>query len=192
MALRRAAALLGAAAALCACAAAPSTQRIPAHAAPPAPPPAPVPLDPSSDWRGLVSAPFGSSLKQLPFPVHEALVFHEPGASGDDQECYSRVEPPPFVGVTPNDYLLCFRNDRLSRIEVSVTPPATAEADAFEHWCDRWLQGTEAIGRDSTHCEGRGAGLAFRARVEPSEAAPAWSMVVRDATERGGAETEKQ
>ena len=36
-------------------------------------------------------------------------------------ECYAADTPAPrFVGRTPDEYLLCFKQDRLSRIQASV------------------------------------------------------------------------
>src|SRR5271170_5850108 len=92
-----------------------------ARQAQPAQPPLPLaaPLDVSYDWHVLLAAPFGSLLKDAPLTVHEVLLFRDeaPGASSSDEaECYAlNVEPPRFLARQPEEFLLCYVHDRLSR-----------------------------------------------------------------------------
>jgi len=123
------------------------------------PPPAAHELgDASYDWRGLLIAPFGSVLKDIPVALHEVLLFRDdahgnaapgnaaPGSAGADAaavdaECYAADAPAPrFVGRIPEEYLLCFKQDRLSRIQASVRVPAAQAAEVFAAACTGWLK----------------------------------------------------
>jgi hypothetical protein len=110
----------------------------------PAPPPEARPLDASYDWHVLVVAPFGSVLKQVPLSLHEVLLFRDQargGNSADDAECYASDAPAPrFVGRTPDEYLLCFKEDRLARIQASVRLTAAEAPDVLAAACTRWLK----------------------------------------------------
>ena len=110
----------------------------------PAPPPEARPLDASYDWHVLVVAPFGSVLKQVPLTLHEVLLFRDQARGGnaaDDAECYASDAPAPrFAGRTPDEYLLCFREDRLARIQASVRLTAAEAPEAFAAACTRWLK----------------------------------------------------
>ncbi len=44
---------------------------------PPPPAAAQVPVDASFDWHGLLIAPFGSVLKDIPLNLHEVLLFRD-------------------------------------------------------------------------------------------------------------------
>src|ERR1700685_3658498 len=94
-----------------------------------APPPAkPPPLDASYDWHVLLIAAFGSVLKDVPATLHEVLLFRDEtrgAAATDEWECYAvDSKPPRFIARAPAEYLLCFKQDRLSRIEATVRLPA--------------------------------------------------------------------
>jgi hypothetical protein len=110
----------------------------------PAPPPEARPLDRSYDWHVLVIAPFGSVLKQIPLTLHEVLLFRDQargGAAADDAECYASDAPAPrFVGRTPDEYLLCFKEDRLARIQASVRLTVAEAPEVFAAACTRWLK----------------------------------------------------
>ena len=109
----------------------------------PAPPPEARPLDGSYDWHVLVIAPFGSVLKQIPLRLHEVLLFRDQarGGKADDAECYASDAPAPrFVGRTPDEYLLCFKEDRLARIQASVRLTAAEAPEVFAAACTRWLK----------------------------------------------------
>src|SRR5271154_5888132 len=75
------------------------------------------PEDASYDWPGLLIAPFGSVLKDIPLTLHEVLLFRDEAHDGtavEDAECYAADTPAPrFLGRTPPEYLLCFKQDRL-------------------------------------------------------------------------------
>ena len=109
----------------------------------PAAPPEARPLDGSYDWHVLVIAPFGSVLKQIPLSLHEVLLFRDQarGGKADDAECYASDAPAPrFVGRTPDEYLLCFKEDRLARIQASVRLTAAEAPEVFAAACTRWLK----------------------------------------------------
>lgn len=117
-----------------------------------------VQSDASYDWHGLLVAPFGAVLKSIPMALHEVLLFRDdargsPGAENAAAgvstavapECYAADAPAPqFFGRTPDEYLLCFTHDRLSRIQASVRL-TTAQASAeFAVACARWLKNAAA------------------------------------------------
>jgi hypothetical protein len=160
--LRPVAALATAALLLAACAGGPQK---PAPAASTATPPA---LDASYDWHVLMKAPFGSLLKDAPFALHEVLLFREAvhGApAADDAECYTTdATPPRFIDRKPDQYLLCFTHDRLSRIEASVLLPASQASQVFADACGLWMKHTPSPPAGA--CEGSDSGIAFRGRLE--------------------------
>jgi hypothetical protein len=111
------------------------------------PPVAPQPESPalsdaSYDWHGLLIAPFGSVLKDVPLTLHEVLLFRDEahGANAaDEAECYAADTPPPrFVGRTPDEYLVCFKQDRLSRVQASARLTAAEAPGVFAAACARW------------------------------------------------------
>jgi hypothetical protein len=175
----------------------------------PPPPAAHEPLDASYDWHGLLIVPFGSVLKDIPVALHEVLLFRDEvrgataaddpaDAPAADAECYAADAPAPrFVGRMPDEYLLCFRQGRLSRIQASVRLTAAEAPDIFAAACAGWSKnvapattGVEAPGAvapgvvapsvegQSTAapmgaaCEGRDGGVRFRGRLgeEPGRA----------------------
>jgi hypothetical protein len=170
----------------------------PRVSAPDRTPPAPaaqVPEDASYDWHGLLIAPFGSVLKDIPGALHEVLLFRDEAhgnAAADnpaaaDAECYSSDAPAPrFVGRVPDEYLLCFRQDRLSRIQASVRLTAAEASEVFAAACAGWLKNAasatagggaprvegpnaEAPNREAQRagaCEGRDGSIRFRGRLE--------------------------
>ncbi|MEP6547937.1 MAG: hypothetical protein ABJD53_10780 [Gammaproteobacteria bacterium] len=158
----------------------------------PAPPSAaaPAPVDPSFDWHVLVIAPFGSVLKEVPGVLHEVLLFRDqdpakdpaknPGAAtSEDGECYSADTPPPkFVGHIPEEFMLCFKQDRLARIQATVRLPEADASEVFAAACSGWLNNTAtpdatAISDPATvaapraaTCEGRDGAVHFIAHFE--------------------------
>jgi hypothetical protein len=160
---------------LCACATPTKTQ-------PPPPPAAVVPLDPSYDWHGLLQMPFGTGLKDSPITLHEVLMFRDAAqaAPGDDAECYATERiPPRFLSRTPSDYLLCFRNDHLARVEVTVHLPKQEAPQIFGDACGLWQTGAAQAGAGqpaavsageagSSACAGRDGEIAFSALLEES------------------------
>jgi hypothetical protein len=164
---------------LCACATPPKNQ-------PPAPPAAVVPVvDFSYDWHGLLALPFGAGLKDCPFTLHEVLMFRDAAqapraAPGDDAECYAIDQTAPrFLSRTPSDYLLCFRNDHLARVEVTVHLPKQEAPQIFGDACGLWQTGAAQAGAGqpaavsageagSSACAGRDGEIAFSALLEES------------------------
>jgi hypothetical protein len=155
-----------------------------------APPTAPSPEDASYDWHGLLVAPFGSLLKDDPLALHEVLLFRDEAQSAaavDDAECYAADTPAPrFLGRTPDQFLLCFKQDRLSRIQASVRLPAAEATDVFAAACTGWMKNaapaavptpapapapapapTSASGDPATAaCEGHDGVVRFSGRLE--------------------------
>ncbi len=155
---------------------------------PAAPVAAPAPLDPSFDWHVLVIAPFGSVLKDVPRTLHEVLLFRDqdPGAApADDGECYAADAPAPqFVGRVPDEYMLCFKQDHLSRIQASVRLPGSDAGARFAAACDGWRKkaATATVApavapapsdaQNADACEGRDGAIHFSAHLvrEPETA----------------------
>src|ERR1700737_3605061 len=125
---------------------APSPRNTPPDRTPP-PPAAHEPADVSYDWHGLLIAPFGSVLKDVPVALHEVLLFRDEARGGTaaddaadapaaDAECLAADAPAPrFVGRVPDEYLLCFRQGRLYRIQASVRLTAAEASDVFAAAC---------------------------------------------------------
>ena len=135
-------------------------------------------MDASYDWHVLLIAPFGSVLKDIPLPLHEVLLFRDEArgaAAADDAECYAPDQTAPqFVGHTPDEYLLCFKQDRLMRIQASVRL-ATQAPEVFAAACAGWLQRAVASAAPAPpapsaapaadSCEGREGAMHFSARL---------------------------
>jgi hypothetical protein len=145
---------------LAACAAPP-----PKPAAPPEP--APVPLDSSYDWHVLLVAPFGSVLKDVPLTLHEVLLFRDETqrtAAADELECYAvDGARPRFVSRSPSEYLLCFKHDRLSRVEATVQLPADGAVRIFADACGLWMKKPLGATED---CAGSEGGISFAGHFE--------------------------
>lgn len=152
---------------------------------PPRVPPVEKP-DASDDWHSLVIAPFGTLLKEMPVGLHEVLLFRDVGQGGDGREngdCYTLDgAPPSFLGRPADEYLLCFDQDRLSRIEASVRLSPDAAGAAFAEACARWRaknppppapatpQASPPPAAEPGGCEGRDGAVAYRARLRAAEA----------------------
>jgi hypothetical protein len=162
-----------------------SSPRVTAPDRTPPAPAAPETADGSYDWHVLLIAPFGSVLKDIPAGLHEVLLFRDEahgGAAADtasaaDAECYATDAPAPrFVGRISEEYLLCLRQDRLSRIRASVRLTAAEAPQVFAAACAGWLQkaapstpGAEsppAEARSAGGCEGRDGAIFFSGRLE--------------------------
>jgi hypothetical protein len=174
-------------AALAACRAPSPRMTAPAPAPPAA---AHKPADVSYDWHGLLIAPFGSVLKDIPVALHEVLLFRdaEPGSASAAEadtvgaECYAADAPaPPFLGRAPDEHVLCFKQGRLFRIQASVRIAAAEAAEIFAAACADWLKnaappatglGTPGAGtphaetQSAGACEGRNGDTRFRGRLE--------------------------
>jgi hypothetical protein len=155
----------------------------------PAPPPAAHELGGASyDWHGLLIAPFGSVLKNIPGALHEVLLFRDEehgSASATDAdtvgaECYATDAPAPrFLGRTPDEYVLCFKQDRLFRIQASVRIAAAQAADVFAAACADWSKNaapattgveTPGAGTPSARTPGAGTPSAEAPRAEAQSA----------------------
>jgi hypothetical protein len=107
------------------------------------------------------------------------LLFRDDGTADNAAaavECYAADAPAPrFLGRTPDEYVLCFKQDRLSRIEAAVVLPA-AEADGvFAAACAAW-------GAAAPACEGRDGAIRFRGRLE-QDAESTLSIILDDAAD---------
>ena len=160
----------------------------PPQATPPVHPPAQAdtrpPVDASYDWHGLLVAPFGSVLKDIPLTLHEVLLFRDDAhgsAAVDDAECYAADTPAPrFLGRTPEEYLLCFKQDRLARIQASVRLAAAEAPEVFARACTGWQKNHAAAeptaaqpvaaeppaGQPGEVCKGRDSAIRFSAHTE--------------------------
>ena len=114
-------------------------------------------------------APFGSVLKNIPGALHEVLLFrdeeHGSGSAADADtvgaECYATDTPAPrFLGRTPDEYVLCFKQDRLFRIQASVRIAAAQATDVFTAACADWLThgapATTGVGASGAGAPGAG------------------------------------
>jgi hypothetical protein len=132
----------------------------------------------SYDWHPLLIAPFGTLLKEIPVGLHEVLLFRDATQGGEAREngdCYALDgEPPSFAGHRPDEYLLCFDRDRLSRIEPSVRLSPEGAGTAFAEACAGWrANGTPSAAPPPTEpggCQGRDGAVAFRALLSGAEA----------------------
>jgi hypothetical protein len=136
-------------------------------------PPAAAPPAVTYDWHSLLSAPFGSVLKEAPLKLHEVLLFRDEASgaapaegAAADAECYAADAPAPtFLGRAPDEYLLCFKQDRLSRIQASVRLPPDQAPGVFAAACAQWLKDA-APPPASAACEGRDDAIHFSLRLE--------------------------
>ena len=155
---------------------------VPKPAAPLEPPPAP--LDASYDWHVLVVAPFGSVLKDVPLTLHEVLLFRDEAqqsAPADELECYAvDGNRPLFIARSPSEYLLCFKHDRLSRIEATVRLPADDAARIFADACGLWMKNAQAAPED---CAGSEGGVTFAGHFENEADESAQLSIQLDAAE---------
>jgi hypothetical protein len=124
----------------------------------------------SYDWHPLVIAPFGTRLVDSPIRLHEVLLFHEqPHAPAEieSKDCYAADggTAPAFMGLAPDEYLMCFEHDRLDRIEVSVRIAAGDAAGDFGRACALWSRNAEPLPPADDTCEGRDGDIAFSARL---------------------------
>jgi hypothetical protein len=143
------------------------------------------PLDATYDWHDLLVVPFGVTLKDIPLTLHEVLLFRDEArgtGAGDDAECYAPDGPAPrFMGSTPEEYLLCFKHDRLSRVQASVRLSDPQPAGVFAAACEDWLRHAAPapadavaprVGAPSTGasgggtCEGSDGAVRFNARFD--------------------------
>ena len=75
---------------------------------------------------------------------------------------------PNFAGRTPEEYLLCFKQDRLSRIQASVRVGVDRVSDVFAAACAGWLKnavpatsaGAAGVGEPGVGASGAGVSAA--------------------------------
>lgn len=120
----------------------------------------------SHDFTALVPAPFGTAFKDVPGPLTEVLVFHQPDAqrSSEEADCFRPTVVVSFLGRAPTDHLLCFDHDRLKRIEASIALPAAEAPALFAAACADWQRGNAAGTLEPDACEGHQGDIAFSAR----------------------------
>ena len=177
----------------------------PPQATPPVHPPVQAdthpPVDASYDWHGLLVAPFGSVLKDIPLTLHEVLLFRDDAhgsAAVDDAECYAADTPAPrFLGRTPDEYLLCFKQDRLARIQASVRLAAAEAPEMLATACAGWLKnhaaaGPTAVGPAAVGPTAVGPAAAGPAAAEPPAAQAGGVCKGRDGAIRFSAHTEEE
>lgn len=174
---------------MAACASAP-----PKAVAPPAA--AAAPPDPSYDWHGLLAAPMGSLLKEMPVTLHEVLLFRDEDkrAAADEGDCYAiDATAPTFIARVPEQYLLCFKHDRLAHIEASSRVPQEEAAKIFADACGLWFKNAAlpapaiAAATESTpsNCSGQDGAVAFSGGLElDPEALEAVLSITIDAVEQ--------
>jgi hypothetical protein len=157
---------------LSACASAPRPSIVP----PPASIPAPPAADPAYDWHGLLIAPFGSVLRDMPGALHEVLQFQDESHAkagvedqDKDQECYgTRGSKPNFAGRKLDEYLLCFRHDRLVRIEATLRLAADQAALVLSRTCAAWAD----------RCQGQEGDIRFSVRLAEDSGEPDPPLIV--------------
>jgi hypothetical protein len=146
----------------------------------PEPPPAPPPLDASYDWHVLLIAPFGSVLKDIPATLHEVLLFRDEehnSAAADELECYAvDGQLPRLVAHRTAEYLLCFKRDRLSRIEASVRLPADEAAKIYADACGLWAKNGQSA---ADGCEGSERGVAYLGHLDSEPQGSETAMTVQ-------------
>ncbi len=162
---------------LAACAASP-----PKLAAPPVP--APAPLDASYDWHVLLVVPFGSVLKDVPLTLHEVLLFRDEAqraAPADELECYAiDGTRPMFVARAPSEYLLCFKHDRLSRVEATVRLTKDDATQIFADACGLWIKNAQT---KTEECAGSDGAVTFAGRFESEPDGSAQLSIQLDAAD---------
>jgi hypothetical protein len=155
---------------LAGCAAAPPKALPPPVSAPAAP-------DHSYDWHVLVTAPLGTVFKDMPFALHEVLLFRDEAkhGEGDAGECYAiDGTAPSFISRVPDEYLLCFKHDRLAHIEATERVPQGKAAQIFSDACTLWLKNAAlppAVINPATEsspavCSGQEGATQFSGRLE--------------------------
>ena len=141
----------------------------------------PAPLDATYDWHVLLAAPFGSLLKDAPTNLHEVLLFRDEApaaASSDEAECYAlNVDPPLFLARQPEEFLLCYVHDRLSRIEATVRLPSSEAPQIFTDACSLWTKNAGEPIADG--CAGTEHGVGFSGRLEADSASAETLLTVR-------------
>jgi hypothetical protein len=138
---------------------------------------APAPLDPSYDWHVLLTSPMGNLLKDMSVTLHEVLLFRDEDRRADANEgdCYAiNATAPTFIARVPDEYLLCFKHDRLARIEATVRVPQDQAAKIFSDACTLWFKNAAlpapvipaATEASAATCGGQDGSSMFNGRLE--------------------------
>jgi hypothetical protein len=136
-----------------------------------------APLDPSYDWHVLLTSPMGTLLKEMPVTLHEVLLFRDEDKRADANEgdCYAiDATAPTFIARVPDEYLLCFKHDRLARIEATVRVPQDQAAKIFSDACTLWFKNAAlaapvilaATQASASTCGGQDGSSLFSGRLE--------------------------
>jgi hypothetical protein len=142
----------------------------------------------------LLIVPFGSPLKDVPLTLHEVLLFRDQGRGAaadlpEDAECYAAdAAAPRFAGQDPFEYLLCFKQDRLTHIQAAVHLPPLQAPGVFAAACARWLKSAapgapaRALAESQTGnaCEGRDEAVRFSGRLGDQSEAQATLSITLD------------
>ena len=108
-------------------------------------------------------------LKDMPGTLHEVLLFHDEsqGVIMDEAECYATDKPPArFIARNLERYAMCFKHDRLFRIDAAVRVPESAAAQVFAEACGSWLKRADAGTPGADGCAGSEGAVAFSGRLE--------------------------
>ena len=85
----------------------------------------------------------------------------------DDAECYGADAPPRFLERSPDQFLLCFKQDHLFRIQASVRLMGAQASDVFAAACADWLkQAADNAAGQGGACEGHDGDVRFSGRLE--------------------------
>ncbi len=132
--------------------------------------------DATYDWHVLLSTPFGGALKEVPLALHEVLLFRDEAhsrARTDEPECYASDTPGPrFVAREPQEYLLCFKQDRLARIQASVRLPPAKAREIFAAACALWSHNAasqNAGQQNADACEGQDGAVHYTGHLEEEQ-----------------------
>lgn len=198
-------------AALAGCSASPAAGGPARLRGPPEKLPAPLEIhesdDASYDWHGLLVVPFGSRLKTVPLSLHEVLLFRDQGRGSaailaEDAECYAPdAGAPRFAGQDPYEYLLCFKQDRLTHIQAAVYLPPAQAPGVLMAACAHWLKAAASSGTSAgaaaaaaapsagapksdtpagAACEGRDGAVRFSGRLGDQSAAQTMLSITLD------------
>ena len=118
--------------------------------------------------------------------LHEVLLFRDEGdksAPADELECYAvDGSRPRFVARLPSEYLLCFKHDRLSRIEAMVRLPADQAAQIFADACALWAKHAQTT---TEECAGSEDGTTYVGHFENETDESAQLTIQLDAVDPG-------
>ena len=140
-------------------------------------------------------------MQSVPLTLHEVLLFREEGRGGvpsaDEAECYATDAPAPrFVAGPWQEYMLCFKRDRLARIQANARLTAESAPETFAAACAHWAKNAAAPNgavpqntapQNTTLpaavvCEGRDGATHYLGRLdEDQESAAAILSIVLDA-----------